>query len=208
MEVIRIIIDEHQSLAGILHAIRHMIREFGQGTLQPDFGLLKAMVEYLEAYPEKRHHPKEDRYLFALLRRRTGEGSEAMARLEQEHAHADARIAELRRALAAYAAGDAGGYDGFARAFEAYADFYRSHMLIEEREILPLIRQHFTAADWQAAEAGFATLADPPREGHLPGSQEDFRHLFSRLVSAAPPPVGLGAGPYDAGEAAPRSRRN
>ena len=49
MEALRIMIDKHQSLAAILHAIRLMLRDIGSGTLQPDMGLLRAMVYYLDA---------------------------------------------------------------------------------------------------------------------------------------------------------------
>ena len=92
MEAIRIIMDEHQSLAAIIHAIRLMIREVGAGRLAPDFKLFKAMVHYLDAYPEKRHHPKEDQFLFGPLKARTTEGADALARLEAEHGLAEARI--------------------------------------------------------------------------------------------------------------------
>ena len=95
MDAMRILMDEHQSLAAIIHAIRHMIGEIEAGRLQPDHKLLEAMVHYLEAYPEKRHHPKEDAFLFAPLKARTHEGDEALARLEAEHAQAEARIATL-----------------------------------------------------------------------------------------------------------------
>ena len=58
MEAMRIIMDEHQALGAVLHAVRHLIGEIGAGRLKPDFALLEAMLHYLEAYPEKRHHPK------------------------------------------------------------------------------------------------------------------------------------------------------
>ena len=104
MEALRIMIDEHQSLAAILHAIRMMLRDIGSGTLQPDMGLLRAMVHYLDAYPEKRHHPKEDQFLFALLRQRTAEGAEALDRLEAEHARGNDRIKALEAAVQRYRA--------------------------------------------------------------------------------------------------------
>ncbi len=193
MEALRIIEDEHQSLAAILHAIRYMLKEIAAGNLQPDFRLLRAMVHYLDAYPERLHHPKEDQYLFARLKQRTKEGADAMARLEQEHAGGEARIKALEAALHQYASGERDGYEAFARAFENFAEFYRNHMLLEEREILPLARKHFTDEDWEAVAAGFRSNADPmggTREG------ENFQRIFSRLVEAAPPPIGLGAGPY------------
>ena len=78
MDAMRILMDEHQSLAAIIHAIRHMIGEIEAGRLQPDHKLLEAMVHYLEAYPEKRHHPKEDAFLFGPLRARTHDADAAV----------------------------------------------------------------------------------------------------------------------------------
>ncbi|MBL8433902.1 MAG: hemerythrin domain-containing protein [Zoogloea sp.] len=195
MEAMRILMDEHQSLAAIIHAMRHLIGEIGAGRLEADQGLLAAMVHYLEAYPEKRHHPKEDRYLFGPLRQRTGEGAAALERLEREHGEAEGRIQALESALACYRAGQAGGFEAFRAAFDTYATFYREHMLLEEREVLPLLHQYFTAEDWARADAGF--LADDPLRGTRTGKgEEDFARIFTKLVEAAPAPIGLGAGPY------------
>lgn len=196
MEAIRIIMDEHQSLAAIIHAIRLMIREVGVGRLAPDFKLFKAMVHYLDAYPEKRHHPKEDQFLFGPLKARTTEGADALARLEAEHGLAEARIQALDAALQGYADGAPDGFEAFTDAFETYADFYRKHMLLEEREILPLLKRHFTADDWARADAGCQATPDPMSGTRSPDSDEDFRRLFSKLVAATPAPLGLGGGPY------------
>jgi len=192
----RILMDEHQSLAAIIHAIRYMIKEIGEGRLEPDHKLLQAMVEYLDAYPEKRHHPKEDTYLFEPLMQRTQEGAEVLAHLGREHAESDARIKKLEAALARYRAGEDGGYEAFSDAFNAYAEFYRNHMMTEEREVIPLLIKHLTAEDWARADAGFAAIQDPMGGTRNAGGQEDFARIFSRLVAAAPAPIGLGAGPY------------
>ena len=196
MEAMRILMDEHQSLAAIIHAIRYMIKEIGEGRLEPDHKLLKAMVEYLDAYPEKRHHPKEDEFLFGPLRERTREGAEVLAHLEREHAEADARIKTLEAALARYQSGEAGGFEAFSEAFDAYAEFYRLHMMTEEREVIPLLIKYLTPEDWARADAGFAADRDPMGGTRKAGGQDDFARIFSRLVAAAPAPIGLGAGPY------------
>ncbi|HRP65776.1 MAG TPA: hemerythrin domain-containing protein [Thauera sp.] len=196
MDAMRILMDEHQSLAAIIHAIRHMIGEIGAGRLQPDHKLLEAMVHYLDAYPEKRHHPKEDEFLFGPLRARTHEADAALDKLEAEHAQAEARIAVLEAAVKGYAQNPA-NFEAFKTAFNDYAEFYRTHMMTEEREVLPLIRKHFRAEDWERANAGF--IADDPLSGTRASAragEEDFAQLFSKLVAAAPAPIGLGAGPY------------
>lgn len=196
MEALRIISDEHQSLAAILHAVRFMLHEIGEGRLQPDFKLLKAMVHYLDAYPEKRHHPKEDEFLFAKLKARTSEGAEAMARLELQHAGAAARIQVLEAALEDYTR-DTSKLKALAQAFDNYAEFYRNHMMLEEREILPLASKYLTAEDWAEMDRAFGANQDPMAGTRArQAGEEDFAAIFSRLVAAAPAPIGLGGGPY------------
>jgi hemerythrin-like domain-containing protein len=191
MEALRIISDEHHSLAGILHAIRFMLKEIGAGRLAPDLQLLQAMVHFLDAYAEQRHHPKED-LLVTYLVQRTSAGASALAQLAEQHAAAPQRIAALQTALAQFIA-DPARFADFALAFEGYADFYRSHMLLEEDTVLPLIRAHLTPADWLAVDAEFAAAL---AANAVAAGGEDFSALFSKLVDCAPAPIGLGPRPY------------
>ena len=183
MHALQVLADEHQSLAAILHALHFMLKEIAAGRLQPDMALLRAMVHYLDAYPTECHHPREERLLFARLRARTQAGDALLAELAARHGETSGRAQALRDALEAYCAQphDVGPLSA---AFDAYATFYRSLMLQEEQQLLPLLRQHLLADDWAAMDVA---LADAPAE---------FTALFSRLVAAAPPPVGLGIGPY------------
>ena len=191
MESLQIIGDEHQSLAAILHAIRFMLKEVAAGRLAADRPLFQAMVHYLDAYAEQRHHPKED-VLFRHLARCTQEGSEALAALAVQHAAAPARITALQQALADYLA-DESRFGRFAEAFEAYADFYREHMVLEEEVVLPLARRTLREADWQQVDEAFR--AEMARTVPAKGG-EDFRALFSRLVDCAPAPLGFGPRPW------------
>lgn len=189
MEALRIISDEHQALAAILHALRFMLKEIRAGRLTPDLALFQAMVHYLDAYAEQRHHPKEER-LFRCLAGRTDEGQVALHALALQHADAPGRIAALRDALAGYVS-DPAAVEPFVAAFEAYAEFYRRHMLLEEEVVLPLLRSHLTPADWQEVDAAFAA-----EQTATEAAREDFSALFSQLVAYAPPPLGLGAGSF------------
>lgn len=192
MEALHIIGEEHQSLAAILHAVRFMLKEVAAGTLAPDLKLFQAMVHYLDAYAEQRHHPKED-LLFQVLSERTSEGKEALAQLAVQHAAAPQRIAVLQAAVNAYAA-DQGRFAEFAQAFEAYAEFYRKHMLLEEEVVLPLVRRHLNEADWRTVDAQFK--AEMAENSVSDGSKEDFKAMFSKLVACAPAPIGFGPSPY------------
>src|SRR5262245_49441760 len=70
MNAIRIILDEHRSLAAVLHGMLYLVNGIRNRGAKPDFKVLGAMIYYIDAFPERYHHPKEDRYLFARLRAR------------------------------------------------------------------------------------------------------------------------------------------
>ena len=89
---------------------------------------------------------------------------------------------------------DPARFGEFAEAFQQYADFYRGHMMLEEDSLLPLVRQHLTAEDWQTVDREF--LAEMQANAIDPETQEDFKALFAKLVDCAPAPIGFGPRPY------------
>ena len=182
MHAFQLLADEHQSLAAMLHAMHFTLKEIAAGRLNTDAALLRAMAHYLTAYPQHCHHPREERLLFERLRARTDAGDAVLAELQAAHDASAEHGRTLHTALDAYLAG--GDIHTLSAAFDQWADFYRGLMLREEQQLLPLLRAHLSADDWAAMDAE----ADPP--------SAEFTALFSRLVAAAPAPVGLGQGPY------------
>ena len=189
MQSIRIINDEHRSLAAVLHGMLYLVREIREHGAKPDFAVLGAMVYYIDAFPERFHHPKEDRYLFRLLRMRCPEAVKLIERLETEHRAGAEKIRFLEQALARYQQGGQAEFAGFAAAVEAYAAFHWDHMRAEEKELLPLAEKYLTAGDWEAVDAAFMGHSDP-LFGAEAGAEYDA--LFRRIVSLAPPPIGVG----------------
>lgn len=188
MNAIATIQDEHRSLAAVLHGMRYVVREIGEGRMQPDFRLLGAMLYYLDTFPERFHHPREDAYLFPRVLARSAEAAPIVARLETEHAASGGKMRELAQALGRYRDGGDGEFAAFRDAVEAYAGFQWKHMRSEEEELLPLARAHLDADDWKAIDAGFAAVTDP-----LQGARgDDYDVLFRRIVTLAPPPIGVG----------------
>ena len=83
MQAIRIIRDEHRALAAILHGMLYLVGNFETET-SPNFDVFGAMIYYIDAFPERFHHPKEDRYLFRVLRIRHPDAAPLLDRLEGE----------------------------------------------------------------------------------------------------------------------------
>jgi hemerythrin-like domain-containing protein len=187
-ESIRIIQDEHRSMSAVLHALKHLTRIAQDPGVQPDFRAFRAMLRYIDEYPERLHHPKEDEYLFARLAAVSPRARPLIERLEAEHREGARLIRELERALIFFEDAGAGGWSNFSDLVDQYARFHWDHMRLEENELLPLAERHFTPADWKVADEGFAANENPIAQL----KEHDFEALFTRLVNLAPAPVGLG----------------
>jgi hemerythrin-like domain-containing protein len=189
MEAIRIITDEHRSLAAVLHGMLYLVHRTRDRGDPPNFDVLGAMVYYIDAFPERFHHPKEDQYLFRLLRVRHPGAAEVLDRLEEDHRAGAEKIRTLEQALARYQQGGAGEFSGFLASVEAYAAFHWAHMKTEEQTVLPLAEKYLTAGDWEAVDAAFAGHTDPML-GVDAGAK--YEQLFRRITWLAPDPIGLG----------------
>lgn len=188
-EAIGIILDEHRSLAAVLHGLRHLVREMRERGKVPDFRLLGAMLYYLDAFSEKLHNPKESTYLFSLLRKRTDEADAVLDLLEKQHAESALLGRDLEHALARLEAGMPDGLPAFSNAVDRLMDEAWPHMATEEKVLIPLARKHLRAEDWVEIAKAFGENGDP-RFGSEP--DHEFRDLFSRIVNLAPPPIGVG----------------
>jgi hemerythrin-like domain-containing protein len=184
-----IIQDEHRSLAAVVHGLKYLIREIREKGAQPDFKLFWAMIYYIDAFPEKLHHPKENAYLFRRLRMRTHEGDAVLDELEKQHVEGAQHVKALELTLGRYEAGAADGFEQFACAVETFGDEIWKHMNLEEKVVIPLAKAYLTADDWVDIAQAFGDNGDP-RFGADP--DHEFRDLFSRIVNLAPPPIGVG----------------
>lgn len=187
---IQIIRDEHAVLAALLRSLEMMI-ERGAGN-EPDnyFDALRAMLFYIDEFPERQHHPKESELLFPRVARLVPETVELIARLDQEHANGEAAVRELQHLLLAWQLLGEPRRGAFAAAAKRYLAFYLEHMRLEETVILPAALKVLSAADWQELDAAFATNCDP-LTGKYPRDPA-YDQLFTRIVSRAPAPIGLG----------------
>jgi hemerythrin-like domain-containing protein len=189
MQAIRIIRDEHRSIAAVLHGMLYLVHEIRDRGAKPNFDVFGAMIYYIDAFPERSHHPKEDSYLFRVLRIRHPEAKPLLDRLEGEHWTGAHKIRMLEQALTRYENGGAAEFPKFAAAVEDYASFHWEHMRAEEDEVLPLAEKHLTAADWVAVDTAFLGHVDPML-GAETGAE--YEALFTRIVNLAPSPIGLG----------------
>ena len=186
---ITVIQNEHQALAAMLRSMPLLLQQQRRAGRPPDFGLLRAMLFYVDEFPERLHHPKETELLFPRVRARCPELAATLDRLDQDHHRGEAAIRTLEHALLAYEQLGEPRRAAFEAALQQYVDGYLAHMAVEEKQVLPAALAHLSADDWAELDAAFAANRDP-LTGHAP--DDVYAPLFGKIVMTAPAPIGLG----------------
>ena len=150
---------EHVNFARLLDLLEAQVAAFHAGE-QPDYDLMRDIVYYLRQYGDRCHHPCED-VVFARLVERAPNMRLPINRHLQEHRvianagddlfgklnEAAADIPIARAALEASAA--------------TYLVYYRHHLNVEEREVMPRAAELLTPEDWSAVAAALPGGPDP-----------------------------------------------
>ncbi len=186
---LRIIRDEHQALAAMLSSISLLLAQHRRDGTLPEFDVLRAMLFYIDEFPERLHHRKESELLFPLVRARSPETATVLDRLDRDHVAGERAIRDLEHALLAFEMMGDSRRHAFEQAVEHYLDFYRAHMRLEEEAVLPVAQRVLTEADWETLDRAFEQNRDP-LTGYAPKSE--YEKLFSHIVNIAPAPIGLG----------------
>ena len=139
--------------------------------------MLHAMTQLVE------RGPLEDAQKFFEVMR-------AIDRLERDHMHSEKAVRDLLHLLLAWELLGHTRRDAFVSALGPYVSTYLEHMHLEESIILPAAELALHDEDWTALDAAFEQNADPLTGKHVP--RPEFEKLFSRIVSNAPAPIGLG----------------
>lgn len=189
-ESIRIIRDEHAALAAMLRSLGMMVERGPDKDPESFFDVLRAMLFYIDEFPERLHHPKESTLLFPPVARLAPQTMETITRLEQDHANGESAVRELQHLLLAWELLGDSRRAAFDQAAKRYQDFYLEHMRLEETQILPVALRVLKETDWEQLDAAFATNCDP-LTGKYPHDPA-YDRLFTRIVTLAPTPIGLG----------------
>jgi hemerythrin-like domain-containing protein len=187
---IQIIHDEHEALSAMLRSLSMMI-ERGPGN-KPDvfFDVVRAMLFYIDEFPEKLHHTKETQLLFPPVMIRSPEAADAILRLNRDHAKGESTVRELQHLLQAWELLGDTRRAAFEEAARQYLAFYLDHMRLEEDVVIPQALKVLTNADWAALDAAFETNCDP-FTGKYPRDPV-YDKLFTKITMLAPAPIGLG----------------
>ncbi len=187
MQALRIISEEHANLWRIATSLDQVADEIDAGA-PPEPAFFNAVFDYIEQFVDRSHHPKEDDFLFRLLRLRSDKAATVLDALQQEHRNGPGQLQALRVQLLQ------AGYSPrvapvFTAAVRLYTQGLKSHIRVEEKDIMPLARQALSAPDWAEIDRAFLDNNDPLFGA---SAKAEFRELFHRIASLAPESIGLG----------------
>ena len=185
---LQVIRDEHSAVSAVLRSMLQMMERNPDEQPERFFDVLRAMLFYIDEFPERRHHPKESDLLFPMIARVAPELMEVIARLERDHVSGESRVRELQHLLLAWELLGDSRRVAFQEAARKYVEFYLTHMRTEETELLPVAQKLLTEQDWEQLNAAFQNT-DPLVTGdHDPV----YDRLFTRIVMRTPAPIGVG----------------
>jgi len=187
---LRTIRSEHRSIEAVLHALGFFVDRIWAGKPAPDPRVFHALLQYIDLFAERLHHPKEDRHLFSRLRQRTHEADALLDIAAQDHARGADRIRVIDQAFMRYEQGGITHFLGFAQAVEIYTKAYRAHLHLEEVKIFPIAERVLTAQDWREMDAVFGGRGDPLVS---PQTEREMTILFNHIVNITPAPIGVAA---------------
>ena len=183
-----IIQREHRALAAVLYTFDHVMADIRAGKIEPDFALFDSILAYVQDFPDRFHHPKEDEVLFPLIAKRAPEVKAMIAELQAQHHEGIRLTSDLKWKLDSWKAAPAKAFAAFDETAQKFIDWQRKHMAKEERTVLPAAREKLTAEDWISADTAFADN-DDPIFGQNP--KKVYDQLLSKIASLAPEPYGL-----------------
>ena len=160
---------EHRHFARLLDLLEQQVAAFHADN-EPNFELMLDLVNYLRFFPDRYHHARED-VAFACMVKRDPSLKPVVERLLQEHRVIAAAGAELLKYLQQVVDDVVVERAKVEAAAATYLVYYRRHLALEDRDIVPRAEQLLTPQDWEAVIAAVPHGTDP-----LFGENADTRY--------------------------------
>jgi len=200
---LRMIRDEHASLLAVLRSMGMLVERGPDEQPEAFFDLLRAMLFYMDEFPEKQHHAKESELLFPQVAARSAVAKQVIAKLNGDRDLAQAKIRELQQQLPAWEMLGDSRREVFESNLKSYVSFYAEHIALEEMVVIPEALKVLEESDWRQLDAKFVSHCNPVT-GKYP-REPLYDRLYTRIALHSPAPLGAGkyhmSGHYSASHA-------
>ena len=164
---------DHVNLQRLLDLLSDELDAFFRGE-ESNFDLKTEMMDYLETYAERIHHPTEE-LIYQKALSQTDEGKLLLERLSREHTELLGMARRFRDTLEGIVQGEVISRDEVETRGREFIALERHHVDFEEQEIYPLLEQTLSEAQW-------AALAEEAPQGDDPLFMRQDRNRFASLI--------------------------
>ncbi len=169
---------DHSNISRLLRVLEGQLADFE--TSDPvDYDTVIDILDYCRSFPDRYHHPLEDRVL-KVLQVRDRDAAERVGDLAGQH---DALAAETERVLRLFLDARKGAAiprDDLRRAARDFVAHYRQHIEAEDAFFFPAAKKALREEDWENLQNAWDGPADPvfgDRE------QEHYRRLRREILT-------------------------
>jgi hemerythrin-like domain-containing protein len=164
---LQLLLEDHKTLCEVIDALETRLPQVSKRDPET-LDLLANLIDYIAEYPDRVHHPREDRIIERLIDKGLTPSERTVVELTvSQHAELGAATARMEVDMDALLSKqrDAGvQLDHDAR---VYLAMQKEHMRREEQQLFPMAVRLFTPADWSEIAAGEPEVPDPLRESRL-----------------------------------------
>jgi hemerythrin-like domain-containing protein len=164
---------DHVNLKRLLELLSKELDAFFAGK-ESNFDLKVELLEYIEHYAERVHHPTED-LIYLVILPRLEKGKSLLERLHREHESLIGAAHRFRETLEGIVQGEVMSREEVETRGREFIALQRKHIDFEEHEIFPLLEDNLTESDWKAIMARAPKTEDPVF------SRQDYNR-FSSLI--------------------------
>ena len=150
---------EHVNFARLINLLETELDRFHNDD-SPNYELMLDIMFYMTHYPDVIHHPRED-LAFAKIKEREHSAGPTVDELTQQHTLLRHLGESLVAGLTDIVNGSISSRESVETPGRSYVASFRSHMRVEEKEILPMAAKLLEPRDWAAIKSAVAHIDDP-----------------------------------------------
>lgn len=140
---------EHDHILKTLGLLEMQFLDLCRGG-EPDYSLMRSILEYIHEYPEQIHHPLEDRIYLILLER--VDQQDLIQEMITEHEELEVRTRKLSQSLKLLESGHI-AREEIMKQLSTLLIMQRRHLYIEEEKTFPLIESTLTNDEWNRVQS-------------------------------------------------------
>jgi hemerythrin-like domain-containing protein len=166
---------DHARIAGVVKRLADLAEELDSS---PDWSSIAELIDFLDYYADKVHHPLEDRVFDYLVNKGlTPTERHLVFKNLRQHEEIIGMTETLARQASEAAAGTPVDVPEFTDALLAYISLQMRHLRFEENQLFPLLDQGLDNSDWNALTQSVGS----------PGQDEPEAEMLLDKTSGAEP---------------------